>query len=1029
MTKRKRQSRVFRRNALAAVIGQCLAAGLTGGAQAADIFVADGEVTTNDNGLCSIVEAINNANNDDQSGSADCVAGSGQDRILLPVNSTFTISTADASGRALPAITDELTIRGNTATITRGAGAANFGLLSVQAELRLETLTLSNGTVDADSGGCILVDGARLELRRTTITGCQASEQGGAIRVEGGYLEVGSQSTLSNNTATGLGGGVYGYQSTVRLSNSNVQGNSALGGGGIAVLGGSLRSYGTIQGNSAAQQGGGALVQDASFVRFSYGSVTSNYAYYGGGGIYLRGGTATLAGCRIENNRSQDDGGGIALAQANVSIQRCQFRSNSGSDGGGLDLNEATVTFTDSTISGNTAQGDGGGIYAVASTLTFTNADVNDNAAQFSGGGVYLQDGAITVTDSTVSDNAAQTSGGGIKVSSDAGPVNADIEGSTFAANVAGSDGGGLQILYDVTVSLRNSTFGNNAASQEGGGLFARESTLTAEHLTFSGNSAGTDGDNVWIDASGGNVALRNTLIGAGLNGGVADCVVDAGSLTENLNNLIEDGSCQDDSDGLIVEDPLLEALGPNGGTLTFALLDGSPAIDAADEGTCLADDQRGVSRTAATCDIGAFELTAPIIVDEISAGVGAVAISASDGLCSLPEAILNSNGGDQFSPAADECEPGVEGASDRIILPQGATFTLTTPDLIDNRNGLPEIESRTTIQGSGATVRRESSFEFRLIENQGELSIHGLTLSGGLLGDYGRGGAISSRGNLYLNEVTLTGNSVAGNGGGLYAGGYRNETLSITNSTISNNTANSGGGIFARSDASLTNSTVSGNAAVPNSGYAPAPGGDANFAAAGPEDGEAIPGGFGYYLRGYGGGLATGYAGTLAITNSTIAFNTADSAGGLSVSNQLDMRNTVIADSDLTTPTDCVLRQPPPNSYYGSQNRGGELVGNVNNLVEDGSCMPTFNGNGQQLLSPLADNGGPTLTHALVTADNPAIDGGDAVTCAGITYDQRGAPFSRSVDGDGDNDAVCDIGAFESDGGPGDLIFEDGFE
>jgi hypothetical protein len=73
-------------------------------------------------------------------------------------------------------------------------------------------------------------------------------------------------------------------------------------------------------------------------------------------------------------------------------------------------------------------------------------------------------------------------------------------------------------------------------------------------------------------------------------------------------------------------------------------------------------------------------------------------------------------------------------------------------------------------------------------------------------------------------------------------------------------------------------------------------------------------------------------------------------------------------------------------------------------------------------LLGPLADNGGPTLTHALLPG-SPAIDGGDATSC--LSTDQRF--LDRPVDGDGDGMAVCDIGAFEFQGQG--LIFGDGFE
>lgn len=63
-------------------------------------------------------------------------------------------------------------------------------------------------------------------------------------------------------------------------------------------------------------------------------------------------------------------------------------------------------------------------------------------------------------------------------------------------------------------------------------------------------------------------------------------------------------------------------------------------------------------------------------------------------------------------------------------------------------------------------------------------------------------------------------------------------------------------------------------------------------------------------------------------------------------------------------------------------------------------------------LLGPLADNGGPTLTHALL-GGSPAIDAGDPAAAGG--NDQRGTPFLRVFDGDGVNGARVDMGALEA--------------
>ena len=141
--------------------------------------------------------------------------------------------------------------------------------------------------------------------------------------------------------------------------------------------------------------------------------------------------------------------------------------------------------------------------------------------------------------------------------------------------------------------------------------------------------------------------------------------------------------------------------------------------------------------------------------------------------------------------------------------------------------------------------------------------------------------------------------------------------------------------------------------------------------------------------------GLRTSNNAWAFIDNSTFANN----GIGLSNegSNEVFLDNSVLANSTIS---DCE----------------GDFSGSFN-LIEADNCTQV---NGQSstiitgvdpMLGPLADNGGPTRTHALI-AGSPAVDSGDDPNCPAT--DQRG--FSRPADGDGDSTATCDMGAFEKD-------------
>jgi hypothetical protein len=101
-------------------------------------------------------------------------------------------------------------------------------------------------------------------------------------------------------------------------------------------------------------------------------------------------------------------------------------------------------------------------------------------------------------------------------------------------------------------------------------------------------------------------------------------------------------------------------------------------------------------------------------------------------------------------------------------------------------------------------------------------------------------------------------------------------------------------------------------------------------------------------------------------------------------------------------------------NSPSGGNCAGQPIIDAGHNLEDTDTCgLDPSNGslpNTDPLLGPLQDNGGPTFTQALLE-DSPAIDSGDNAACP--LTDQRGVP--RPMDGNGDGEAVCDMGAYEA--------------
>lgn len=276
-------------------------------------------------------------------------------------------------------------------------------------------------------------------------------------------------------------------------------------------------------------------------------------------------------------------------------------------------------------------------------------------------------------------------------------------------------------------------------------------------------------------------------------------------------------------------------------------------------------------------------------------------------------------------------------------------------------------------------------------IYNDDTLTMNNSTLNGNNTDD-GSGGGIYNNGSLTVNNGILSNNNADDDGGGIYNGG--GGTLMVDNSIFSGNNAEYGGGILNMIGSTLTvnNSTLYGNNADDDGG------GIFNYDT-------LVVNNSTFSLNssgGSGGGLANlGYSDIAEINNSTFTGNSAYYGGGsISQHNRnLTIRNTIIDGS--SSAFNCV------------QGDYAHIIDGGHNLESGNSCgFGAANGsltNTDPKLGPLADNGGPTLTHALQPG-SPAIDAGDEVVCADPDtvnrHDQRSVARPQGVQ--------CDIGAFE---------------
>jgi hypothetical protein len=408
-------------------------------------------------------------------------------------------------------------VSGNLAV--RSGGALHL----VDTEILIEDSVIRGHRVQAGNGGGVAAYGtSSVVIDGGWISSNSASLNGGGVWIEAGTgrLIVKNQSSIVNNQAQGNaagqgGGGIYNEGALVRIMDSVVADNVAVGengaGGGILSADGTLnirRSH--VRGNSATVFGGGIGVIDG-FARLedtTLGGQTdaeANAAGLDGGGLHVSGVSGTtvvFVGTTVWNNQANRDGGGVWIAANTLfrTDEMSAFQSNragsSVNGGGGIFNDGGALVINETSFFNNSAVGKaglGGAIHSLGGKVMITNSTLTFNHARRGGGAISQLGGSLILVGSVVSTNLASGGdGGGVYVA-----VQADVVLDQVVVSANSAHRGGGLAAFDSTLIVKNDSrvLGNEAASAGsdagfGGGIYTQTGLLRILDSAITDNRA-----------------------------------------------------------------------------------------------------------------------------------------------------------------------------------------------------------------------------------------------------------------------------------------------------------------------------------------------------------------------------------------------------------------------------------------------------------------------------------------------------------------------------------------------------------
>lgn len=938
------------------------------------------------------------------------------------------------------------TISGNKTFESRAHGG---GIYSSENDVFLNNAQVEDNHVygSGSEGGGIFVNEGSLNLTNSSVTDGSANGDGGGIRVDDSFLAPTNssltltESTVSGNFTTGSasrGGGISaGGEASVLLEASTVSNNGTSGtnsgGGGISTTNGNVVVLSsTISGNST----------DGSFS--------------GGGGIRTSTGDVTLQNSSVSANSTSElssSGGGIDAGQGDFTASNSTISDNVAlrGDGGGIFSFSGTVTLQSSTVSGNLGL-EGGGVHARGGVLTLTDSTVSVNVAA-AGGGVVVNHPLSTVSpanfqNSIVAGNSDNGSAPDVRLDADKElAINHSMIGVADGLTLVGDSYLTGTVLIPLAPVL--GPLADNGGPTQTHALLPGSPAFNAGSSTMAFDQRGVPRERIGATDMGA-YEVEATFPSQGLVvstlGDVVDGVFAPGELS--LREAVSLANELDGDNYITFDDTL------SGQTILLSgvelIITDTVDIDASALAAPVAIDAQQNSRVLHFVG-GDIDLSLSHLVVQNGRTTGALGHGAgiyfsASGNLEINSSVIRDNsilgqaagGGIALAPigigtktlfdttvtgnTSDGSGGGIAAFFSNLtitdsLISGNSSGDSVVPGLNKYGGGLYVDEGEVTI--SGSTISENTNWSLYgdgggIAVHRGELTMTDSTVNGNRIEGFSSDGAGISA---FNSDVTLTRSSVSGNrfsdpdllipqsGAGFWSSGgtltlnntsvRRNEgngvvarysTLTIDDSVISENVRS---GISAiGTSLLLTNTTVSNNT---NQDY----------------EFNGVPGvspGYGIDFLGS----------TLSLLNSTVTGNesTGVNAPYTDISNlgpsTIHIRNSIVAGNlDQGLPRDIALEPEDTltinHSLIGVADDLGTIGGNVGNLTGTGTSPL------DPMLGPLSDNGGPTLTHALLSG-SPALDAGDPAFDTNTNkFDQRGDGFPRIRGG------VIDIGAFEN--------------